>query len=135
MPTPELEANNASEFGVYGNRVQRLERGARITSRVKYQIPAHRHTVAHQGLEITSGEQKLGYVVDATYNQIISLRCPNWSFQLDVNQEATAHTRRRLLEMAASETRWCTAITFRFQGRGACENTARLLRSRRHSET
>jgi glyoxylase-like metal-dependent hydrolase (beta-lactamase superfamily II) len=117
VPNAELEANPASEITAYGNRVQRLERGARISPSIKY-LDTSGHTVAHQGLEVVSGGQKLVCVVDAVYNQVISLRRPEWSFQFDADQEAAARSRRRLLEMTALDNALVHGYHFPFPGLG-----------------
>jgi glyoxylase-like metal-dependent hydrolase (beta-lactamase superfamily II) len=120
VPKAELEASGGSEFAAYGKRVQALERGGRITSSLRY-VDTSGHTVAHQGLEIVSGNQRLLCVVDAAYNQIISFRRPEWSFQFDTDGAAAARSRRRLLEMASERGTQVHGYHFPFPGVGIAQ--------------
>jgi glyoxylase-like metal-dependent hydrolase (beta-lactamase superfamily II) len=120
VPKAELEASGGAEFAAYGKRVQALERGGRISPSLRY-VDTSGHTVAHQALEIVSNNQRLLCVVDAAYNQIISFRRPDWSFQFDNDSAAAAKSRRRLLEMASERGTQVHGYHFPFPGLGVTQ--------------
>lgn len=113
---PEADTNPA-ELAAYGDRVQRLAPGDRITNNVRF-IDTPGHTVSHQAVEITSGGQRLLATVDVLYNQVLSVRRPEWSFRFDSDLDAVVKSRRSLLGMAAEGDTVLHGYHFPFPGIG-----------------
>jgi len=66
-------------------------------------IGAPGHTPGHTGFAIASGSAKLLALSDTTNNPLIFARHPDWSGVFDQDAAMARATRRRMLDMAASE--------------------------------
>jgi glyoxylase-like metal-dependent hydrolase (beta-lactamase superfamily II) len=66
-------------------------------------MAAFGHTPGHCVFTIASGGARLMFMGDAVTTPALFVRNPDWSPFFDMNEEAGRATRRRLLEMAASE--------------------------------
>jgi len=81
------------------------------------------HTPGHCGVLIESGAQRLLVVGDALTHAYISFEQPDWHFGFDMDGEKAAATRKRILEMAATEDMRIALYHAPFPGVG---RTARL---------
>ena len=63
-------------------------------------LPGHTHGMA--GVEIQSASERLLYVADAFMHPIISVKRPDWRVAMDLDHDAAARTRHKLLERLAA---------------------------------
>jgi len=66
-------------------------------------FPAPGHTPGHSAVLVESGGQRLLIVGDALTHPYISFERTDWHFGFDMDGEQAAQTRKRILELAASE--------------------------------
>ena len=66
-------------------------------------VPAYGHTPGHTAFRISSGGKQLLMVVDITNHPALFVRNPNWAAVFDMDADVARATRRRMLDMAASE--------------------------------
>lgn len=66
-------------------------------------VAAFGHTPGHCVFTIASGSGRLMFMGDAVTSPALFVRNPDWSPFFDMNEEGGRATRRRLLDMAASE--------------------------------
>lgn len=92
----------ASVFGIVEDRVERFAWGDEILPGVAA-LQADGHTPGHTAFDIRSEGARLLYVGDVTNTPLIFARHPEWHAAFDVQPERAVETRRRLLDMAASE--------------------------------
>jgi glyoxylase-like metal-dependent hydrolase (beta-lactamase superfamily II) len=76
------------------------------------------HTVGHTSFVITSGEESCLNLGDAAHHHEVSFRKPQWEFSFDTNPEAAARSRRRVLDMLASDRMQVVGYHFPFPGIG-----------------
>ena len=95
-------ANTKRVFGPMGSNITRYEPDKEIVPGVTA-VAAYGHTPGHSGFAITSGNAKLLMVTDAIIKPQLFARNLDWPMAFDMDGEQGKQTRRRLLEMAASE--------------------------------
>ena len=95
-------ANTKRVFGPLGANITRFEWDKEIIPGVTA-IGAPGHTPGHTGFAVTSGNARLLVVSDAIGKPQVYARNPDWPAGFDMDGEQGKQTRRRLLEMAASE--------------------------------
>ncbi|PWJ21182.1 MBL fold metallo-hydrolase [Jannaschia seohaensis] len=61
------------------------------------------HTPGHMGYMLSSGDKSLLITADMTNHYVWSLAHPDWEVRFDMDKEAAAATRRRVLGMVAAE--------------------------------
>jgi glyoxylase-like metal-dependent hydrolase (beta-lactamase superfamily II) len=61
------------------------------------------HTPGHMGYMLSSGDESLLITADMTNHYVWSLAHPDWEVRFDMDKEAAAATRRRVLGMVAAE--------------------------------
>ncbi|MGE0224336.1 MAG: MBL fold metallo-hydrolase [Acetobacteraceae bacterium] len=66
-------------------------------------VAAPGHTPGHTAFAIASGNGRLMAMSDTTNNPILFARKPEWTAVFDMNGEQAIQTRRRLLDMAATD--------------------------------
>jgi glyoxylase-like metal-dependent hydrolase (beta-lactamase superfamily II) len=66
-------------------------------------VGAFGHTPGHTAFVLTSGNARLMFVADAMTHPAFFARNPDWSPSFDMDRATAIVTRRRLLDMAASE--------------------------------
>lgn len=66
-------------------------------------MEAFGHTPGHMAFHIESGDKRLILAVDFANHYVYSLAHPDWEVLYDVDKEGAAQTRRRLLDMMASD--------------------------------
>ena len=82
--------------------VKQFEWGKEIAPGVTA-LDASGHTPGHTAFMIQSGGKKLTHVVDLTSHPAFFVRNPDWAAIFDQDPEKARATRRRFLDMAASE--------------------------------
>ena len=66
-------------------------------------VDASGHTPGHTAFVIASGNQKMMYVADITNTPVLFARNPDWKVMFDMDADKAVATRKRILDMAASE--------------------------------
>ncbi|MXQ09922.1 MBL fold metallo-hydrolase [Microvirga makkahensis] len=66
-------------------------------------IAAHGHTPGHTAYMLSSGSDRLMIMSDVTNHPALFVRHPDWSAIFDMDADQARATRRRMLDMAASE--------------------------------
>jgi glyoxylase-like metal-dependent hydrolase (beta-lactamase superfamily II) len=61
------------------------------------------HTPGHLAFHLESGGRRLLLWADTANHYVVSVQRPDWHVRFDMDKEGAAATRRRLLDMAASE--------------------------------
>lgn len=89
-------------FGPLVASVRPYEAGQEIAPGVTA-VAAPGHTPGHTAFMIASGDAKLLMVTDASNHPALFVRHPDWSPVFDMDPDLARQTRRRLLDMAASE--------------------------------
>lgn len=89
-------------FAPIAANVKRFEPGAVVAPGVT-SMAAFGHSPGHTVFVVSSGNAKLTYMADVTNHPALFVRNPDWSAIFDMDADAARATRRRLLDMAASE--------------------------------
>jgi glyoxylase-like metal-dependent hydrolase (beta-lactamase superfamily II) len=84
-------------------------------------VAAPGHTIGHTGYLIENGGQRLLVMGDLANHAVIALARPDWSFAFDADPALAATTRRRVLDMAASERLPVLGYHFPWPGIGHVE--------------
>jgi glyoxylase-like metal-dependent hydrolase (beta-lactamase superfamily II) len=89
-------------FGPMSANVKQFEHGKEAVSGVTA-LAALGHTPGHTVFAIQSGTGRLMAMSDTTNHPALFVRNPDWSAIFDMDADAARATRRRLLDMAATE--------------------------------
>lgn len=89
-------------FGPMGDKVAQYEWGKEIVPGITT-VEAPGHTPGHTAFVIASGNGRLMAVSDITNHPALFVRNPDWSAVFDMDADQARATRRRMLDMAASE--------------------------------
>lgn len=95
-------ANCRRIFGPVAADVKRFEPGAEVASGIT-SIAAYGHTPGHTAFAIASGNARMIYMADVTNHPALFVRNPDWMAVFDMDGETARLTRRRMLDMAATE--------------------------------
>jgi glyoxylase-like metal-dependent hydrolase (beta-lactamase superfamily II) len=102
-------------FKDLGERVKQFEPGKEIVTGIN-SIAAHGHTPGHTAYAISSGGQTMLTIVDATNIPALFVRNPNWHAVFDANPTLAEESRRKLLDMAATDKIVTTGYHWVFPG-------------------
>ncbi|HRK25407.1 MAG TPA: MBL fold metallo-hydrolase [Beijerinckiaceae bacterium] len=89
-------------FGPQAKDVKQFEPGKEIAPGIT-SIAAGGHTPGHNVFMVASGNAKLMCLADTTNNPYLFARHPDWQAVFDMDGNAAAATRKKLLDMAAEE--------------------------------
>ena len=89
-------------FGPIANNVKRYEMDKEVVPDLTA-VAAPGHTPGHTAYMLSSGSGKLMIMSDTTNHPALFVRNPDWSAVFDMDADQARATRRRLLDMAASE--------------------------------
>jgi glyoxylase-like metal-dependent hydrolase (beta-lactamase superfamily II) len=89
-------------FGPIANNVKRYEMDKEVVPGLTA-VAAPGHTPGHTAYMLSSGSGKLMIMSDTTNHPALFVRNPDWSAVFDMDADQARATRRRLLDMAASE--------------------------------
>lgn len=89
-------------FGPIANNVKRYEMDKEVVPGLTA-IAAPGHTPGHTAYMLSSGNGKLMIMSDITNHPALFVRNPDWSAVFDMDADQARATRRRMLDMAASE--------------------------------
>jgi glyoxylase-like metal-dependent hydrolase (beta-lactamase superfamily II) len=90
-------------LGPLAGSVARFAAGAEVVPGVTA-VAAYGHTPGHTAFAIASGSDKLMLMSDVTNHTGVFLRNPEWHVLFDMSPEEAAKTRRRMADMAVSES-------------------------------
>lgn len=99
------------------DRLAFVAHGAEIAPGVTM-IDTPGHTAGHMSLAVQSAGAKMLVIGDALNNGYVSAERPDWIFGFDLDGAQAVATRRRLLEMAATERMTVVGYHFPFPGVG-----------------
>ncbi|MGF9759427.1 MBL fold metallo-hydrolase [Microvirga sp. 0TCS3.31] len=89
-------------FGPIANNVKRYEMDKEVVPGLTA-VAAPGHTPGHTAYMLSSGSGKLMIMSDTTNHPALFVRNPDWSAVFDMDADQARATRRRMLDMAASE--------------------------------
>lgn len=89
-------------FAPIAANVKRFEPGGELAPGVT-SVAAYGHAPGHTAYVIASGNARLMFVADLASNPAIFARHPDWSTIFDMDADMARASRRRILDMAASE--------------------------------
>lgn len=89
-------------FGPIANNVKRYEMDKEVVPGLTA-VAAPGHTPGHTAYMLSSGTGKLMIMSDTTNHPALFVRNPDWSAVFDMDADQARATRRRMLDMAASE--------------------------------
>jgi glyoxylase-like metal-dependent hydrolase (beta-lactamase superfamily II) len=119
--TPEGQrptfANVARRFAPYQGRVTPFQTGAEVIPGVTA-IAAHGHTPGHTVFRIADGSEQFMFLADLVNRPEMMMPNPDWQIVFDFDGDAAAATRRRVLDMAATERIRVTGYHFPFPANG-----------------
>lgn len=82
--------------------VKRFKWGQEVVTGITA-VDASGHTPGHTAFAISNGGKTLLYVADTTNNPVLFARNPEWRVMFDMDGEKAVQTRRKLLDMAATD--------------------------------
>jgi glyoxylase-like metal-dependent hydrolase (beta-lactamase superfamily II) len=88
-----------------------------------HSVEAFGHSPGHMAYHVESEGQRLLLWADATSHYAVSLQRPEWRVQVDDDKEMAAATRRRILDMVATDRLWAIGYHMPFPAVGAVEKT------------
>ncbi|MEM8689163.1 MAG: MBL fold metallo-hydrolase [Pseudomonadota bacterium] len=98
-------------------RTTRIKPGAEIMPGLQT-LPSRGHTKDHMSVLATSRGESLLIVGDAITHPFISLEHPDWEPQMDMDKAEAVKTRKRLIDMAATDKLLVAAYHIPFPGVG-----------------
>ncbi|MEO3472181.1 MBL fold metallo-hydrolase [Roseomonas sp. CAU 1739] len=110
-------ANVARRFGPYQGSVTPFQAGAEVLPGITA-IAAPGHTPGHTVFRIADGSAQMMFVADVTNRPEIMMAHPDWQIVFDFDGDMAAATRRRVLDMAATDRIRVTGYHFPFPANG-----------------
>ncbi|MBX9911864.1 MAG: MBL fold metallo-hydrolase [Beijerinckiaceae bacterium] len=89
-------------FGPVVQQVKRFAPGAEVAPGIT-SVAAHGHSPGHTTFVIASGTARMMFVADITSHPALFVRNPDWSAVFDQDPDMARATRRRILDMVASD--------------------------------
>ena len=89
-------------FGPMAKDVKQFEWGKELVTGISA-VDARGHTPGHTAFALSSGNGRLLVMSDTTNDPIVFARRPEWSAVFDMDGEQAVQTRRRMLDMAATD--------------------------------
>ena len=87
-------------------------------------VDAFGHSAGHMAYHLESEGQRLLLWADVTSHYAVSLQRPEWQVAVDDDRERAIATRRRILDMVATDQLWAIGFHMPFPAVGAVERTA-----------
>ncbi|MFQ6549286.1 MBL fold metallo-hydrolase [Aestuariibius sp. 2305UL40-4] len=84
------------------DQFQMIDDGAEVRTGITA-VAAFGHTPGHMTYMIESGGQQILLIADLANHYVWSLGYPDWEVRFDMDKEAAAASRRRILDMAATD--------------------------------
>jgi glyoxylase-like metal-dependent hydrolase (beta-lactamase superfamily II) len=86
-------------------------------------VEAYGHSAGHMAYHLESEGQRLLLWADVTNHYVASLQRPEWHVRVDDDKEKAIATRRRILDMVATDRLWAIGYHMPFPAVGAVERT------------
>jgi glyoxylase-like metal-dependent hydrolase (beta-lactamase superfamily II) len=86
-------------------------------------VEAYGHSAGHMAYHLESDGQRLLLWGDVAGHYVVSLQRPEWQVRVDDDPERAIATRRRILEMVATDQLWAIGYHMPFPAVGAVEQT------------
>jgi glyoxylase-like metal-dependent hydrolase (beta-lactamase superfamily II) len=86
-------------------------------------VEAYGHSAGHMAYHLESEEQRLLLWGDVANHYVASLQRPEWHVRVDDDKERAIATRRRILDMVATDQLWAIGFHMPFPAVGAVEPT------------
>lgn len=83
-----------------------------------HSVAAFGHTPGHTAIKVESDGQKFMYIADVTNMPALFARRPDWAVMFDMDPDMARETRKRILDMAASENILTGGFHFPFPAMG-----------------
>jgi glyoxylase-like metal-dependent hydrolase (beta-lactamase superfamily II) len=97
-----------------------VEPGAEIAPGI-HAVEAHGHSIGHMAYHLESAGQRLLLWADTSNHYVVSLQVPDWHGDFDDDKDQAVTTRKRILDMAATEKLWVAGFHMPFPGVGFVE--------------
>lgn len=110
-------ANTARRFAPYRDRVKPFQPGAEVIPGVS-SIAAHGHTPGHTIFRIADGDAQFMFLADVTNRPELMAPRPDWQIVFDFDGAMAAATRRRVLDMVATDRIRVTGYHYPFPANG-----------------
>lgn len=95
-------ANVRRVFGPIAKDVTRFQWGKEPVTGISA-LDAHGHTPGHTAFAVSSGNGRLLVMSDTTNNPVLFARKPEWTAVFDMDGEEAIKSRRKMLDMAATD--------------------------------
>jgi glyoxylase-like metal-dependent hydrolase (beta-lactamase superfamily II) len=119
-PIEGIAAGARRVFGRIAARAIRIKPGDEVAPGI-VAIDTPGHTPGHISVLVTSGTSQLLITSDAVQNSHISFAHPDWQPRMDMDGALAANSRRRLLDMAATDKLQMLSYHIPFPGLGRVE--------------
>jgi glyoxylase-like metal-dependent hydrolase (beta-lactamase superfamily II) len=116
-------ANTARRFGPYQGKVRPIAEGAEAVPGVRG-LPAYGHTPGHTIYRVSDGNAQMIFLADTTNRPELFAVRPDYHAVFDFDPVAAEATRKRVLDMVATDRMRVTGYHFPFPAQGFIEKTA-----------
>jgi glyoxylase-like metal-dependent hydrolase (beta-lactamase superfamily II) len=110
-------ANVARRFAPYQGRVTPFAPGAEVIPGIT-SMAAPGHTPGHTIFRVADGDAQMMFLADLTNRPEIMMANPDWQIVFDFDGDAAAATRRRVLDMVATDRIRVTGYHYPFPANG-----------------
>lgn len=110
-------ANKARRFAPYDGRISQFQPGAEVIPGVT-SIAAYGHTPGHTMLRVADGSEQMIFLADITNRPELMMAHPDWQIIFDFDGDMASATRRRVLDMVATDRIRVTGYHFPFPASG-----------------
>lgn len=110
-------ANVARRFAPYQGRIRRFAPGAEVSPGIS-SVPAFGHSPGHTVFRVSDGAEQFLVLADITHRPELFARRPDYISLFDFDGAAAATSRRRVLDMAATDRIRVTGYHFPFPATG-----------------
>ncbi|MBR0682302.1 MBL fold metallo-hydrolase [Roseomonas eburnea] len=110
-------ANVARRFAPYRDRVRSFQPGAEVIPGIT-SIAAYGHTPGHTIFRVADGSEQFIFLADVTNRPEVLMAHPDWQIVFDFDGDAAAATRRRVLDMVATDRIRVTGYHYPFPANG-----------------
>jgi glyoxylase-like metal-dependent hydrolase (beta-lactamase superfamily II) len=113
----------------FAPRATFIEPGGDVVSGVTA-VEAHGHSAGHMAYHIESGGERLLLMADVSNHYVVSLQVPDWHGDFDDDKDRAVATRKRILDMVATERIWAIGFHMPFPSVGHIEREGSSYRWR-----
>jgi len=106
----------------FGDKAAFIEPGGEVVAGIRA-LDAAGHSPGMLAFHVESEGQRLLIWADTTIHYVMSLQQPDWTVDVDDDKERAVASRRRILDLAASEKIWATGFHMPFPAVGWVERT------------